>query len=291
MKILSPVVLGLSFAVAGSMLTAAQETPSSVKVLQITREYTKPYKNGAAHDKTESAFVQAMTKAKFPAHYVALNAMSGRSRSLYLTRYDSFADWEKDNKLVDKDPALAAELERASIADGDLLEEVTNGIFTFDPESSYKPRPDLSHARYVEVTSFHLRSGHREEWNKVVKMVKEAHEKAGTSAHWSMYEIAYGGPDGTFVALSADNSMADIDTGFAENKKFMEAMGADGMKEMRTLYASAIDSSSSELFSINPKQSYPQDDWVKGDPDFWKPKPAMAAKPAAAAKPDAAKKP
>jgi hypothetical protein len=143
----------------------------------------------------------------------------------------------------------------------------------------------------VEVTSFHLRSGHREEWNKVVKMVKEAHEKAGTSAHWSMYEIAYGGPDGTFVALSADNSMADIDTGFAENKKFMEAMGADGMKEMRTLYASAIDSSSSELFSINPKQSYPQDDWVKGDPDFWKPKPAMAAKPAAAAKPDAAKKP
>ena len=99
-------------------------------------------------------------------------------------------------------------------------------------------------------------------------MVKEAHEKAGTSAHWSMYEIAYGGPDGTFVALSADNSMADIDTGFAENKKFMEAMGADGMKEMRTLYASAIDSSSSELFSINPKREYPQDDWVKGDPDF-----------------------
>ena len=90
MKILSPVVLGLSFAVAGSMLTAAQETPSSVKVLQITREYTKPYKGGAAHDKTESAFVQAMTKAKFPAHYVALNAMSGRSRSLYLTRYDCF---------------------------------------------------------------------------------------------------------------------------------------------------------------------------------------------------------
>ena len=82
MKIFSPVVLGLSLAVAGSVMAAAQDTPSDFKVLQITREYTKPYKNGMAHDKTESAFVQAMTKAKFPAYYVGLTSLSGKSRSL-----------------------------------------------------------------------------------------------------------------------------------------------------------------------------------------------------------------
>jgi hypothetical protein len=86
MRKLSPFVLGLSMAVAGGALAAAQETPSSMKVLQITREYTKPYKNGMAHDKTESAFIQAMTKAKFPAYYVGLTSMSGKSRSLFLTR-------------------------------------------------------------------------------------------------------------------------------------------------------------------------------------------------------------
>ena len=63
MKILSPVVLGLTFAVAGSMMTAAQDASSPFKVLQVVREDTKPYKGGAAHDKTESAFVTAMIKA------------------------------------------------------------------------------------------------------------------------------------------------------------------------------------------------------------------------------------
>ena len=296
MKMLSPVVLGLSLAVAGSTLSAAQTTPSTFKILQVVREDTKPYKGGAAHDKTESAFVQAMIKSKFPAHYICLNSMSGRSRSLYLTIYDSFAEWEKDNQIVEKNAALSAELERDSIADGELLEQVENMIYTTVPGLSYKPRPDLTQARYVEMSVFHVRAGHREEWEKLGKMVKDAHEKAGTSAHWTMYEVAFGPNDGTYMALSADNSMADIDTGYAENKKFGEALGPDGLKELRSLFASAVDSSYSQLFSINPKQSYPMDEWVKGNPDFWKPKPAAAsaqaaAKPAASpAKVDVAKK-
>ena len=154
---------------------------------------------------------------------------------------------------------------------------------------SYKSRTDLTNTRFLEMSVFRIRRGHREEWEKLARMVKDAHEKAGTSAHWTMYEVAYGPADGTYMALSGDDSMADIDTGYAENKKFMDALGPDGVKEFRTLYASAVESSSSQLFSVNPKQSYPKDEWVKGNPDFWKPKAAAPAP--AAAKPDAAKKP
>jgi len=286
MRKLSPFVLGLLIAVAGSALAAAQDSPSDFKILQVTREYTKPYKNGAAHNKTESAFLQAMYKAKFPAYYVGLTSMSGKSRSLYLTIYNSFAEWEKDNTLVDKNPALSAELERASVADGELLESVDSLVYTYDKDLSYKSRPDLIGARYMEISVFHVKSGHRSEWNKLGKLIKDAHDKAGTSAHWAMYEIAYGTQDGEFVALSADKSMADIDTGFGENKKFMDALGDDGKKQMRELFASAVDYSRSELFSINPKMSYVPDAWIKADGDFWKPKaaPAPAAKPAAAEK-------
>jgi hypothetical protein len=70
MKKLSPILLGLSLAVVGSSLAVAQDaasTSSVPRILQITREYTKPYKGGEAHDKTESAFVTAMSGAKFPA--------------------------------------------------------------------------------------------------------------------------------------------------------------------------------------------------------------------------------
>jgi hypothetical protein len=66
----------------------------------------------------------------------------------------------------------------------------------------------------------------------------------------------------------------------------MDALGEDGVKKFRELFASAVDSSRSELFSVNPKQSYVPDEWIKADPDFWKPKAAVAAapKPAAAEK-------
>ena len=285
MKMLSPVMLGLSIAVAGSTLAAAQETPSDFKVLQITREYTKPYKNGMAHDKTESAFVQAVTKAKFPAYYVGLTSLSGKSRSLFLTIYDSFAEWGKDNDLMDKNPALGAEVERAEVADGDLLDSVDSTVYTYDKDLSYKSHPDLIGARYMEISVFHVKAGHGEEWRKLGKIVKEAHEKAGTSAHWAMYEVEYGAEYGEYIELSSDKSMADIDTGFAENKKFMDALGEDGVKQFRELFASSVDYSRSELFSINPKMSYVPEAWIKADGSFWKPKAAApAAKPAAAEK-------
>ena len=290
MKMFSPVVLGLSLAVAGSVMAAAQDDSQKPPVvLQITREFLKPYKGGTSHDKTESAFVTAMTKANFPANYIGLNSLSGKERGLYLTIYEGgFAEWEKDNKIVEKNPALAAELDRASVADGENLSQVDAGVFTFDEDLSYKSRKDLAHARYVEVSDFHVKAGHQSEWHKIAKMVKDAHDKAGTSAHWSMYEVAYGAPDGTYLALSADDSMADIDKGYMENKKFRDAMGEEGMKHLREMMTETVDSSESELFSINPKQSYPRAEWVKDDPDFWKPKPAAKAAAPAAAKPAAA---
>jgi hypothetical protein len=67
----------------------------------------------------------------------------------------------------------------------------------------------------------------------------------------------------------------------------MAAMGEDGMKKLEELSAASIESSETNLFAFNPKMSYVSDDWVKADPDFWKPKPAAA--PAAAPKKPAKK--
>jgi hypothetical protein len=60
------------------------------KVLSVTREFTKPGKNGMSHEKTESAFVQAMARAKWPTHYLAVESLSGKPRALFFTPYDSF---------------------------------------------------------------------------------------------------------------------------------------------------------------------------------------------------------
>jgi len=98
----------------------------------------------------------------------------------------------KDNEIADNNPAFGAELERTSIADGELLDSVDSLVYTYDKDLSYKSHPDLIGARYMEISVFHVKAGHGEEWRKLGKLVKDAHDKAGTSAHWSMYEIAYG---------------------------------------------------------------------------------------------------
>jgi hypothetical protein len=295
MSKISPILLGLSLAVAGSSLAAAQDaatTPSIPMVLQITREYVKPYRAGMAHDKTESAFVAAFARAKFPAYYVGMDSMSGKSRALFFTQYASFADWEKATKILEKSPTLGAEIERAGIADGELLDELDSVAYTYDADLSYHPHPDISHARYMEISVFHVRPGHGDDWHKIAKLAKDAHDKAADSAHWAMFEIAYGAEDGTYIALTACNSMAEIDSDIADGKKFRDAIGDDGWKNLNDLFAATVDASHSELFSINPKQSYVSPDWIKADPDFWKPKAAeAAAKPTAKPTPAAAAKP
>src|ERR1700680_4429171 len=80
------------------------------KVLTIFREYTKPGKVGSPHEKTESAFVRASMEAKWPTHYLAVEALSGKSRALFLTGYDSFDAWEKDVSAQQKNATLSADL-------------------------------------------------------------------------------------------------------------------------------------------------------------------------------------
>jgi len=47
--------------------------------------------------------------------------------------------------------------------------------------------------------------------------------------------------------------------------------GADGMKKLNDLSASAIEESATNLFAFSPKKSYVEENWIKEDPEFWKP--------------------
>ncbi len=282
MNKLSPCLLGLSLAVAGSAMSAAQTsssaTVSTPKYLQITVEYTKPGKGGMAHDKTESAFVQAMMKVKYPINYIAFNSLSGRSRAIYLEPFDSFDALQQANKTMEGAAAMA-EFERLNVADGELLEETNQLIFSYVPELSYHSRADISHGRYLEVRILHVRHGHGSEFAELVKLWMAAADKAGSSDHWGAYRVEYGDLVGSYAFLTSDNSMADIDQSYAEDSKYNAVLTDDDRKKMRELRTTALESDHFELYSVNPVQSYPSEDFIKADPTFWKPKPMAAAAP------------
>ena len=257
------------------------------KVLIVQREFLKPGVSGAPHMKTESLFVQAMSAAKWPTHYIGMDAMSGTSRALFLEGFDSFASWEKDVQAVQKNATLSAALDRAGQADGQLLTGYDSGVFVYREDLSLRPNAtNVALSRYFDIMRFKVRAGHDKEWEELSKMYIDGLGKANPDSHWATYQSVYGMDNGgVYVIFSAMKSLAEVDSGMANDKKFADQLGADGMKKIAELSAACIEDVQENLFAFNPKMSYPSEAWVKADPSFWKPAPAPAPKPAA--KPEA----
>jgi hypothetical protein len=280
MKKFSRFALGVLVAVGCGCVTGAQEKPAIPKVLQITREYLKPGRSGMAHEKSESAFVEAMRRAKWPTYYIGMTSLSGKSRALFLTSYDSFDAWQKDSDAVGKNGTLSTAIDKAYMTDGDLLDSLDQGVLYFNEEMSMNPRADLSQFRYMEFTLFHVKPGKDAEWREIVKMAKAGYQKGIPDAHWGMFEEVYGGDGGTYVLLSGHKSLAEIDKAFGDDKKFAEAMGEEGMKKFSELISSCLSNTQTQLFAFNAHMSYVKDEWIKADPEFWgaKAEPMKAAK-------------
>jgi hypothetical protein len=129
--------------------------------------------------------------------------------------------------------------------------------------------------RYFEISLYRVRAGHDSDWDTIVKMVKAAYEKI-PDVRWATYHAAYGQEGNTYVVFTPLKSAAEIDQESARSKQFMANMGEDGMKKFSELLAGAIEFSQHHLFSFTPKMSYVSDEWIKADPDFWKPKASAA---------------
>ena len=260
---------------AGLSTVAAQEQPSGTtpppKVLVIMREFLKPGKAGSAHQKTESAFVQAFSQAKWPQHYTGMDSLSGKSRSLFFTGYDSFEAWEKDNQATQKNATLAAALDSAQAADGDLLDSYESSTFVYRDDLSLAAPVEIPKMRYMEITVMRIRPGHRQDFKALAKMYISAYQKANmTTAHWAAFEDMYGHDNGgKYILVTPMKSLAEVDQGMAAGKGFASAVGPDEMKKMEDLTASTIESSETNLFMFNPKISYAAASWVKADPAFW----------------------
>ena len=257
----------------GVVAASAQDQINGVtpppKVLQIIVETLKPGQSGNPHMKTEAAFVQAFSDAKWPEHYLGMDALSGRQRAVFFVGYDSFEAWQKDTDATQKNATLSAALDSASIADGALLESLENNSYVFRPDLSLRAPVDIPHMRYMEVTIFNVRPGHGHDWDTLVKMYMAAYEKI-PNAHWATFEKMYGvGSGGRYISITPMKSLAEVDQEMMDDKGFAAAVGPEQMQKLRDLTASAIESIEANLVQFNPKMSYVPDSWVKADPAFW----------------------
>ncbi len=276
----SGMFLALGLCLASPAAALAQEvTMNPPKVLTVIREVEKPGKTNA-HTEWETGYPRAFAKSNWPTYYIALRAVSGEPRVLFMNGYDSMAEWEKDGAAQEKDAPLSAEMQRLDPKDGDFLTETRRAILTYMPELSYHAEAPVAGTHYFMITSIRVKPGHNEHFVEVRKLIKAAHEKANLSDRYAVFHFRLGVPSGSYAIFVPLKSSGDLDEFEAiHGKPYDDALGEDGRKKIEDFNREGLESSESQLFVISPKMSYPPKEWVAADPSFWAPKPA--AKPSA----------
>jgi hypothetical protein len=277
-------VLSILLAGQASNLHAQQTTMGPPKVLVVDREVVKPGKEGA-HQGTEGAIPKAFAKAKWGQHYIAASSLSGEHRVVFLVGYDSFAGWEADNIATAKNKPLSSELDSLNAKDGELLSGTSTLVMTLEPELSYNIDAPIPGIRYFDVASVHLKPGHIDEFKELRKMVAAAHKTAAVKEHYAVYHLVAGGAAGTYIIMIPMHSLAEEDqSDDAHGKAYKDAIGEENHKKIIEFGRDAVDTSESNLFAVDTGMSYPPEEWVTSDPEFWNPQPAAApakTKPAA----------
>lgn len=249
--------------------TAAALNPPP-KVLVIDVENLKPSTTGSAHQKTESAFVAAAQKSKVAEHYMAMDALSGPPRALFFFSYDSFAALEKQHQQEMGDATLAADIDQAYAADGELLSSMSRNVFTLRDDLSHNAPCAIATMRYMQISRIIIKPGHQQDFEEYLKMFDSGLDKTEPGRHVAVYQSAYGWENGgVWLIITPMKSLDEVDAADANSAKFRENMGEANMKHYHELAAEAIASGQRNLFAFDPAMSYVPDTWVSADA-FWK---------------------
>jgi hypothetical protein len=252
------------------------------KVLSIIREEVKPGK-AFLHNQHEAAWTQALVKANYGTHMLAITSVTGPSEDWFLVGFDSYADLEKDNENLEKNAALRNIMTEFMPKESDFLSEARMITARYKPELSYQADFKLGEFRYFTVGILRMKMGH--DLSELGKILAAARTKANLDRHVVAYEVNSGMPTGTYLFFSPVKSLAKWDE--PPNAAYSEAL-----KEANFMSAAEKDVMSYEerLYSFNPKLSYVPEQVAAADPEFWHPKAEVASTPATHKTTPAAKK-
>jgi hypothetical protein len=274
----------LSFALLVGSSVAAQSTTSPrdpndpPALLVIYREEVKPGK-GSAHSANEQAWAAAFAKGQAPVQWLGMTTIAGPSEAWFLSRYDSYAEFQKTEDAMEASAALTVEQDKFSTQDGDLLNRTSAIMARYQPALSYQPRVVLPKMRYMQVDIVQVRPGHGGDFTEAWRSIVAAHEKAKMNEHWAVYAVQGGMPAGTFLFLYPHTSLDALDTvqPMHTANEYRDAVGESGRARQNEIVRDGVAMQQTLLFAFKPRMSLLSKDFIAQDPAFWTPKPATAA--------------
>ncbi len=276
MKLHPAVKAALCLLVAGPIPCTApavgQMPPSGVnpppKYIFLTNIAIKPNMTGSfiADESTE---VQAERTAKAPINYFGMVSITGSPHALFFAGFDSFADLQKEHDQGMSDSKLQDAFKSTDAAEASLLSDTHGSIYKFRDDLSLNSALDISKERFFDITLFHVRSGHYQDFEHLVKLYAKAYSSV-PSSHWAMFEKLYGeDSDRTFILVTPIKALGEEDQAMIDDDNLHKSVGEDQLQLMHELGSEAVESSESDLFAIVPEISYVPDTWLTASPDFW----------------------
>ena len=289
LALIASVTVTVPTAAAQSQTDSASSGPPPV--VQIFREEVKPGKS-PLHAKTEAAFLAAYKKSGLKYYYLGATAMTGPSEAWFLSAYSSMEDVEKANQAFEANKAVQAELDRANVADGELLTNVRSTYLFYNRDLTYRPDFNLGDYKYFMVDTVRIKPGHFEKFADLRKAVNAAHEKANVDEHMLVYNVGLGAPAGTVMVFQPLKSLKEYDDfpkTHGKGSAYYEAVGDDGRKMFNDFARDDQQFFVRDILAFSPGMSFLSEKIVAANPSYWKPKTEMVK--AAAAKPAAKKEP
>lgn len=268
-------------------IAEAQQAPptSTPQVLVIYREEVRPGR-GAAHGVNEAAWAAAYMKADAPQRWLGMTTVAGPTEAWFLSGYASYEAFQASEDGIEGNAALAADSDRFSAKDGDLVNRTSTIVAGYRPALSYQPDVKLPEMRYMQVDIVRVKAGHDRDFRAAWRQIVEAHTKAAMDEHWAVYEVDAGAPDLTFYFFYPRKSLAEIDKSGPMHvaDAYRDAVGENGRLEQREMFQRSLESSQTLIFKFRPAMSVLTKAWIDVDPGFWTVKPAVAVKAGAATK-------
>jgi hypothetical protein len=131
----------------------------------------------------------------------------------------------------------------------------------------------VGESRVLRTTAVHIRPGHVDDFEALLKTMKEAGEKNPDAQPVFVSQVIEGGKGTIFYVTTLRSSMA----GFDHNPTMKDILGEEGYKKFQQINADAVEIAESTLYRFAPDLSNPPEEIAKVASDFWRPKATMAA--------------
>ncbi len=261
-----------AFLLAGVGTALAQGLPTSQPALiQIFREQVK-LGRAPDHARIEAGWPAAFAKAKSPNYYLAMTSLTGASEAWFIVPYASNAVAAAEMKLEESDTTLAAELQRLSRADAEVLNDSRSLQAVARPDLSHGTFPNLAKQRFWEISTFRVRPGHETDFEAAAKAYGAATDRTAPGFSYRVYAVTAGMPEPTFLVFASVESYAQFDDMMANGMKTMQSMTPEERTTLQKFSADGLLNSETNRFQLNPVMSYVPPETRATDPTFWMPK-------------------